>query len=219
MADLPSIPVVIAEDEWHYREALAAALSRVPDIRVVAACETAEASLAAVAEARPAVALVDLELPQMGGLELSRRIQADHPETAVVIFTVSRQEEHVLEALRAGASGYLIKQETTDAARLAEAIRIVASGGTLLSTRAARELVQRLARRPPPDPAAEYGLTRREREVLALLTEGASNRQIGGELNITEQAVKNHVGSILRKLDAPNRTAAAATARREGLAP
>jgi DNA-binding NarL/FixJ family response regulator len=217
VSERATIPVVVAEDEWHYREALVSVLARASDIEVVGEAGDAEKALQLVQRTRPGVVLLDLNMPEMGGLELTRRIRELRPETAVIVFTVSRDETDVLGALAAGASGYLVKQETRDASRLYEAIRVVAAGGTLLSGSDAQRLVQSLARRGPVDPAARYRLTRREREVLLHVADGSSNRQIADALVITEQAVKNHVGNVLRKLDAPNRTAAAAIARREGL--
>ena len=211
------IAVVVADDEWHYREAVVHVLSRADDMEVVGEAATAEEALALVAREAPAVALVDLQMPEMGGLELARRIRAEHAGTAVVIFTVSRDESDVLEALRTGASGYLVKQETRDPGRLYEAVRVAASGATLLSPGGARELIEKLAHRGSADPADEFGLTKRECEVLRLLADGASNRQIAMTLVISEQAIKNHVGSVLRKLGVSNRTAAAAVARRAGL--
>jgi DNA-binding NarL/FixJ family response regulator len=211
--------VFVVDDEWLYREAVVSTLASSSDFQVCGQAQDAETALARMEEERPDVAIVDLELPRTGGIELSRQLRSQLPDTRVVVFTVSRNPEDLERALAAGVSGFLIKQDTRDATRLLEAIRIVADGGTLLTSSAARHLLATLASRRREDPAERYGLTRREREVLALLAEGAMNSEIASELSISVQAVKNHLGNIFRKLGVANRTRAAVRARREGLVP
>jgi len=217
MADARAVTVVVADDEWAWRESIVSVLSRREGVEVLGQAETAEDALRLVGRLHPHVALVDLEMPNMRGVELTRRIRDQHPETFVLVFTVSRTEEDVVEALQAGASGYLVKQDTRDPTRLCEVIRLAADGGAVLTGHGAAELVRRIARRRPPDPAAECGLTPRERDVLALVARGARNREIAHSLTITEQSVKNHVRSILAKLGAKNRTEATVIAQRLGI--
>jgi DNA-binding NarL/FixJ family response regulator len=218
MSETP-VSVIVADDEWAWRESVVSVLARRDDVDVVGQAETAEEALRLVARLRPRVALVDLEMPAMRGVELTRHIRERHPDTLVLVFTVSRDQGDVIQALRAGASGYLVKQDTRDPARLCEVIRMAAEGGAVVTGRGAAELVRSIASREPPDPAAAYGLTRREREVLALLATGLRNREIARQLTITEQSVKNHVRNILSKLEAETRTEAAAIAHRDGLVP
>jgi two-component system, NarL family, response regulator LiaR len=217
MAETGLIPVIVADDEWAWRESIVSVLSRRDDIDVVGQAETAEDALRLVGRLHPRVVLVDLEMPLMRGVELTRRIRDEHPGTFVLIFTVSRSEYDIVEALRAGASGYLVKQDTRDPTRLSEVIHMAAEGGAVLTGRGAAELVRSIARRDPPSPAARFGITPREQDVLRLLVNGARNRDIALGLTITEQSVKNHVRRILAKLGADNRTEASAIAHREGL--
>ena len=181
MRDRP-IRVFIVEDEWLYREAVVGALSSSSDFEVCGQKEEAEAALASMLADPPDIALVDLELPGTSGLELSRRIQGVLPDTKIVILTVSRRPEDLRAALAAGASGFVVKQDTRAPEKLHEVLRIVAEGGTLLTSTAARDVLIDLATRQAKDPAAKYGLTTRERDVLALLSSGASNHEIAKEL-------------------------------------
>jgi DNA-binding NarL/FixJ family response regulator len=217
MAETGAVSVIVADDEWAWRESVVSVLSRRGDVDVVGQAETAEDALRLVGRLHPRVVLVDLEMPVMRGVALTRRIRDEHPGTFVLIFTVSRREDDIVEALRAGASGYLVKQDTRDPTRLSEVIRMAAEGGAVLTGRGAAELVRSIARRDPPNPAARFRITPREQDVLRLLVNGARNRDIALGLTITEQSVKNHVRSILAKLGADNRTEASAIAHREGL--
>lgn len=216
MRDGP-IRVFVVEDEWLYREAVVSTLSSSRDFEIGGQSEDGETALARMLANPPQIALVDVDLPDTSGLELCRRLREELPETRVIVFTVSRRPEDLQAALAVGVSGFLVKQDTRAPERLLEALRIVADGGTLLASSAARHLLIDLASRQPDDPVAKYGLTARECDVLALLADGASNLVIAQELSITVQAVKNHLGNIFHKLDVPNRTSAALLARREAL--
>ena len=209
--------VVVADDWWEWRGSVGHAIAGAPDIELVAEAETAEQALLMVGQHRPDVLLVDLELPRMGGVELTRLVRDRFPQTAVLVFTVHADEAHVLDALRAGASGYLVKGETRTPARLCEAIRLAADGGALLTLRHGREIVADIANRRSNEGRARYGLTARELEVLGHLARGLSNRQIAEALVITEQSTKNHVSHVLSKLGAASRAEAVARAHTERL--
>lgn len=207
----------VVEDEWLYREAVVNALSSSSDFEITGQAQDGETALARMLADPPQIALVDVELPGISGLELCRRLREELPEARVIVFTVSREPEDLQAALAAGVSGFLVKQDTHAPERLYEALRIVADGGTLLASSVARHLLIDLASRRPDDPVAKYRLTNRECDVLSFLADGASNLEIARELSISVQAVKNHLGNIFRKLEVPNRTSAAVLARREGL--
>ena len=217
MPDTASVTVVVCDDEWAWRESVVSVLSRRDDLAVVGQADSAEEALRLVNCLRPRVVLADLEMPGMDGVELTRQIRDDHPDTYVLVFTVSRDADDIIDALAAGASGYLVKQDTTDPTDLAEVIQRAAQGGVVLPGREAAAIVRDIARRDPPDPAAKYHLTRREREVLILVAKGAANRDISVELRIAEQSVKNHVRGVLAKLGAKNRTEAARIAYELGI--
>ena len=208
---------IVADDWWEWRGSVGHAIATQPDIELAGEAETAEQALLLVEQVRPDVLLADLELPEMGGVELTAIVRSRFPNTAVLVFTVHADERHVMDALRAGASGYLVKGETRTPARLCEAIRLAADGGALLTLRQGRRIVTDIARRRPEDAKARYGLTPRELEVLAHLARGRSNRQIATELVITEQSTKNHVSHILAKLGATSRAEAIARTHTERL--
>jgi DNA-binding NarL/FixJ family response regulator len=211
------IRVFVVEDEWLYREAVVSTLSSSRDFEIAGQAQDGETALARMLADPPQIALVDVDLSDTGGLELCEHLHEELPETRVIVITVSRKPEDLQAALAAGVSGFLVKQDTRAPERLLDALRIVADGGTLLASSAARRLLIDLASRQPDDPVAKYGLTARECDVLALLADGVSNLEIAQELSITVQAVKNHLGNIFHKLDVPNRTSAALLARREAL--
>jgi DNA-binding NarL/FixJ family response regulator len=212
-----AVSVVVCDDEWAWRESVVSVLSRRADVTVLGQADSAEEAIRLVGRLHPDVLLVDLEMPRMRGVELTRHVRDHHPDTYVLVFTVSRDPTDVVDALAAGASGYVVKQDTRDPDLLCDVIRMAAGGGAVLPGPGAAALIRDIARRDPPDPAAGYGLTRREREVLAIVAGGASNRDVARQLTITEQSVKNHVRNILAKLRARNRTEAAAIAHRLGI--
>ena len=212
-----TVRVVVGEHDWFVREALASVFSRVSDVHLIGKTDNAERAYEMMDFLDPEVAIIDPHLPAMGGLELARRLHERYPRTAVIVITSSQSEPEVIEALQAGVSGYVVAQDS-DPLRICEMVRLVASGATLLTAKIAGEILARLARAGAVCPAEEYSLTPRECEVLALIGDGLSNRQIAGLLFITERSVKNHVRNIFLKLDVANRTSAAIVARSHGLA-
>ncbi|HKE78264.1 MAG TPA: response regulator transcription factor [Solirubrobacteraceae bacterium] len=208
------IRVVIADDHAVVREGLRAFLALQDDVEVVAEAADGEEAVSAVDRFTTDVALVDLVMPRVDGIEAIRRIRAAHPETRVIVLTSFVDEDKMLPAVRAGASGYLLKDVQPQ--DLVEAIRTVHGGGTLLHPAVVEELVRQVSRdgeRGRPDSP----LTEREREVLALIARGRANKAIAFELGVAEKTVKTHVSNILAKLGLTDRTQAALYAVREGL--
>ena len=209
------ISVFVVDDDRLFREALAALL-RAHGLQVVGATGDGETTIAAIAEARPDVILMDLQMPELGGVETTRRLHELVPSARVLMLTISGAEEDVLEAMLAGAVGYLVKGTSPEA--LVAGIRAAAAGGALLSPGIAVKLLGRLRSSSPiklQDGAAL--LTERELEVLELLARGKPNAEIARVLYLSPNTVRNHISNILSKLQISNRTEATAYAIRSGL--
>ncbi len=214
------IRVALVDDHPIVRDGLVAVLSDEPDFEVVGTAPTAEDALRLVSAQRPDVMLLDLELPGMGGVEALPELAKASPTTRVIVFTAYDTEERVIGALRAGAKGYLLKGATSE--EIAQAIRTVHAGGSHLSTRVAATVVAELrgGRDGSGSPArarVAAALTTRERQVLRLVADGRTNKEIARELSITERTAKFHVTSLLNKLGADNRAQAAVLAVQRGL--
>ncbi|MEG8276526.1 response regulator transcription factor [Streptomyces sp. AHA2] len=213
------IRVLIADDQAMVRQGFTVLLGTQPDIEVVGdACDGAEA-VTRTAETSPDVVLMDIRMPGVGGIEATARITAAHPEVRVLVLTTFDLDEYVYEALRAGASGFLLKDASSE--QLAEAVRVVAQGEALLAPVVTRKLIAEFSRlddRPRAPLKDRVGeLTGRETEVLALIAQGLSNAEIARHLFVAEQTVKTHVGRILVKLGLRDRTQAAVFAYESGL--
>ncbi|GAA1749952.1 response regulator transcription factor [Streptomonospora arabica] len=213
------IRVVLADDEALIRAGIATILSADPDIEVVAEAGTGSRAVELTGLHRPDVALVDIQMPESDGLSAVPRILRASPRTAVAILTTFGRDDYITRALDGGASGFLLK--TAEPQELMAGVRAVADGGAFLSPQVARRVVARLRNRPEP-PAAEARervgvLSRRERDVLALLAAGASNAEIARELHLAEDTVKAHVSAILSRLGLRNRVQAAILAHEAGL--
>ena len=200
--------ILIVDDHPIVRDGLAGILGTQPDFLVAGEAGDGEEAVAVARRCRPQVALVDLEMPRVGGVEAIRRLLAQDPELAVVVLTAFDTDERILGALEAGARGYLLKGAPRE--EIFHAIRTVHGGGALLEPVVASKLL-RSVREVPELP------TPREREVLALLAEGLRNRDIAERLFISERTVKFHVSALLGKLGARTRTEAVARARERGL--
>jgi DNA-binding NarL/FixJ family response regulator len=219
-----TIRVLIVDDQAMVRAGFAALLGAQPDIEVVGDAGDGVQALAACAHARPDVVLMDVRMPVLNGLEATRRLLAGPPEadggrpTRVLMLTTFDVDDHVYEALRAGASGFLLKDAPP--ADLIGAIRVIAAGDALLAPSVTRRLIEEFARRRPPAPHRSAGLaalTRRETEVLELIARGMSNAEIAGSLVLAEQTVKTHVGRILTKANLRDRAQAVVFAYESGL--
>jgi NarL family two-component system response regulator LiaR len=200
------IRVMIVDDHNMVRKGLVVLLEEYNDLVVVAEAGDGEMAADLARSECPDVVLMDMIMPRMGGIEATQRIRANCPGTQVVALTSFNDERSVQDALKAGAIGYLMKNVSGD--ELAEAIRRAAEGQSTLAPEAAQVLI-RATTRPP---ALGHDLTDRERQVLALMIEGLNNREIGERLVISSSTVKNHVSSILSKLDTTSRTQAVALA-------
>ena len=207
------IRVLLVDDQALFREALHTLLSVQPGIEVVGEAGDGEEALRMVAQHRPDVVLMDLQMPVMDGVAATRRLQAEYPASRAIMLTTFDDDEYVFEGLRAGAIGYLLKD--VSAQKLVEAIQSAARGETFLQPSIAAKVVAEVARQTTPDCAQVLiePLTSRELDILRRMAEGLNNREIADHLVITEGTVKNHVTNILGKLGVRDRTQAALKAR------
>ncbi|OIJ87680.1 DNA-binding response regulator [Streptomyces colonosanans] len=193
------------------REGFSVLLGAMPDIEVVGEAVNGREAVERVRELAPDVVLMDIRMPEMNGIEATREIVAADGSAKVLVLTTFDLDEYVYQALRAGASGFLLKDAS--ARQLAEGIRVVASGEALLAPSVTKRLIaefSKLPARPGPNAQAAYGdLTERETEVLVLIAKGLSNAEIAERLVVAESTIKTHVGRILVKLGLRDRTQAA----------
>ena len=211
----PPVRVLLVDDQALFREALGTLLGARPEVQVVGEAGDGFQALQRAAELRPDVVLMDLHMPVLDGIAATRRLRVEQPGVRVLALTTFDDDEDVFEALRAGALGYLLKDVSAD--RLVEALLAAARGESVLQPSVAAKVVARLAQldaapRSRPQPLV-VPLSDRELDVLRLLADGRSNREIAGELFLAEGTVKNHVTNVLAKLDARDRTQAALRAR------
>lgn len=211
------IRVAVADDQHLFRGAIASLIDQQPDMEVVGHADNGHSAVALVAEQAPHVILLDVEMPTMNGIEAARIISEEHPATSIVMLTVTDDDDALLTAVRLGVRGYLLKD--LDPVQLFEVIRAVYAGESRISTPLIGRLMTELRHATPLDPAEhpEDELSHRELEILQLVAEGLSNKEIGVRLSITEGTVKNHVHNALTKLDMDNRIQAAAFIVRRGL--
>ena len=226
---MTAIQVLLVDDQQIVRQGLATILKYAPGIEVVGEAEDGEEAIHLAQELDPDVVLMDLKMPRLGGIPATRKIRAAQPEARVIILTTYDADDLVFEGIKAGAQGYLLKDASSET--LVDAIRGVMRGESLIDpgvARAVLEEFQRLSAKStppgkPPGVATAEGqaiiepLTPREEEVLVLLVEGLSNKEIGARLHLTEGTVKNYVSAIIAKLQANDRTHAVVTALRRGL--
>jgi DNA-binding NarL/FixJ family response regulator len=211
-----TIRVLVADDQSMVRAGFRMLLAGEQDIEVVAEASNGLEAVAKAARANPAVILMDIRMPELDGLEATRRILAANDAARVLILTTFGLDEYVYEALCAGASGLVLKDDPPE--QLIRAVRTVAAGNALLSPAVTKRVIRQFTRIPRPVPPKEVGeLTERELEILRLIATGLSNAEIGRELFIGETTVKTHVTHILQKLGLRDRVQAVVLAYQAGL--
>jgi DNA-binding NarL/FixJ family response regulator len=211
-----TISVLVADDQSMVRAGFRMLLAGEPDIDVVAEADNGAAAVSQAARFQPAVVLMDIRMPELDGLEATRRILAADPAARVLILTTFDLDEYVFAALAAGASGFVLKDDPPE--QLIAAIRTVAGGDALLSPAVTKRVIRQFARVPHARPPKAFEeLTEREREVFRLITTRLSNAEIGQELFISETTVKTHVTRVLQKLGLRDRVQAVVLAHQTGL--
>jgi DNA-binding NarL/FixJ family response regulator len=211
------VTVVVADDQAAVREGLVLLLGTLPGISVVGQAEDGESAVETVAATHPQVALMDLNMPRCDGVEATRRIRADHPETKVVVLTTYSDDESILGALQAGALGYLTKDATR--AEIGRAVLAAAAGQAVLDPAVQQRLLSAAVRAPAAQPDQDPDeLTPRESDVLRLIAAGKSNREIARALYVSEATVKTHVNRIFAKTGSRDRTQAIRYAYMHGYA-
>ena len=209
-----AIRVLIVDDHTIVRKGIRALLTEIAGIEVVGEAADGQAAVAQANSLRPDVILMDLAMPKMDGIEATRQITTSQPESRILVMTSFATDDKVLPAIKAGALGYLLKESAPE--DLVQAIQQIHRGESSLHPTIARKVLQEIAhpsdRPPTPDP-----LTKREAEVLLLVAEGLSNRDISKKLNISDATVRSHVSNIMSKLHLATRIQAALYALREGL--
>ncbi len=206
------IRILVADDHPVVRDGLVAILSTQPDFEIVGEASTGIEMIEQVTTLAPDVVLLDLEMPELDGVGALQQLQESSLETRAIVFTAFDTDERILEAVKAGAQGYLLKGAPRD--ELFKAIRVVHAGGSLLQPVVASKLLRQVSHQ---DTTQVETLTPRELEVLHLLARGRQNKEIAAELVISERTVKFHVSSIMGKLGAGNRTEAVTIAAQQGL--
>ena len=212
------IRVFVADDQALVRGGFRMILDSQPDMEVVGEAQDGREALRAVAELRPDVVLMDIRMPEMDGLETTRRIVIDENAPRVLMLTTFDMNEYVYEAMKSGASGFLLKDVRPE--QLADAVRTVAAGDALLAPAITRRLIEEFVRRPPPgsgSPPELEELTERELEVLTLIAKGLSNEEIAKQLFVSMATVKTHITHILTKLQLRDRVQAVVLAYESGL--
>lgn len=211
------ITVLIADDQAMVRSGLRLILEAEDDIVVVAEAENGEEGVRLTRREKPDVVLMDVRMPVMDGMEATRQITEQAEGTRVIVLTTFDLDDYVYGSLRAGASGFLLKDAGGD--QLVDAVRIVASGDALIAPSITKRLIAEFAHRPAPAEVKGLGeLTERELEVLGLMAKGLSNAEIGEALFVSETTVKTHVSHILTKLHLRDRVQAVVAAYESGLA-
>ncbi|MDP2661244.1 MAG: response regulator transcription factor [Dehalococcoidia bacterium] len=219
---MENIRVLIADDHQVVREGLRAMIEDEGDIQVVGEAADGMEALAALKEADPSVVLMDIRMPRMDGLEATRQLRSKYPSVSVIMISVYDNDAYVVDAIRAGASGYLLKDVSKDL--LVHTIRAVSAGGVLLKSSLLRRALDSVANTQAEAKTEALNLiaetmSDREKGVLRLMVDGLTNKKIAAHLNLSEDTVKKHVQSLIGKLQASDRTQAAVKAVRAGLVP
>jgi DNA-binding NarL/FixJ family response regulator len=213
---MESIRVLIADDHTLFREGLRALLASIPDIEVAGEASSGKEALRLAIELQPDVILMDIQMPDLNGIEATRQILRASPHVGIIVLTMFQDNDSVFAAMRAGARGYVLKG--ADQAVLLRAVRAVANGESLFSPEIAARLMQFFANLEPVSrPELFPELTEREREILSFIADGKTNAEIAEKLVISMKTVRNHVSNIFSKLQVADRAQAAIRAREAGL--
>ena len=208
--------VLIADDHALFRDGLRALLGSVPEVEVVGEAATGEEAVARVLDLQPDVALMDIQMPNLNGIEATRRIVSASPHVGVIVVTMFEDDDSVFAAMRAGARGYVLKG--ADQTEILKVIRAVANGEALFGPEIARRLMSFFSAPKPAAPVEAFPeLTAREREVLDLIAQGDSNAKIARRLFLSPKTVRNHISNIFTKLQVADRAQAIVRARQAGL--
>ncbi|UQU66965.1 response regulator transcription factor [Couchioplanes caeruleus] len=210
-----AIRVVVADDHPIFRDGLAMLLASVDGIEVVATAANGAEAVAEATRLRPDVVVMDVQMPELNGVEATRRLAAEAPGVGIVVLTMSEDDGTVFAAVRAGARGYLVKGAEQE--EIVRAITTVASGGAVFGATLAARIAQFFAAGPPTPTTAFPQLTAREREILELLAAGRSNAQIAAALYLSPKTVRNNVSNVFAKLQVADRAEAIVRAREAGL--
>ena len=206
MTSNDKLKILIVDDHDIVRKGLAMLISRQEDLSVVAEAGSVAEAVAKSRESVPDVVVMDIRLPDGTGIEACREIRDENPDVKVLMLTSSSDEEAVIGSIMAGASGYLLKEIRSQ--EIVDAIRLVGSGQSLLDPSVTAAVLERVRRGKEEDPMAQ--LTDQEKKILELIAEGQTNRQIAGQINLSDKTVKNYVSNILGKLEVSRRSQAAA---------
>ena len=213
------IRVFVVEDQPRILKNQLRLLERHLDLTLIGTALSGEAALEEMARAPPDVLLVDLGLPRMSGIDVTRQVKARWPQVEILIFTIFDEEEKVLEAVKAGASGYLLKGTPAD--KIVEAIKEVRAGGSVIQPSLARRLLRHFRTEPDPNPVPTepllQPLSNRETEILQLIAKGVSNSEAARLLNLSKTTIRTHLEHIYRKLEVTNRVEAVTEGIRKGL--
>jgi len=209
------IHILLADDHNVLRQGIAQVIESQPDMTVVAQAGNGQDAVVMSVQHKPDVILMDINMPKMDGVEASRQITAKRPETGIIILTMYRRDDYVFEAIKAGASGYLLKEVELD--ELLAAIRSVAQGEAVIDSAIAGKVLAELRRPHKSKAKAEPELSERDLEILQLLAQGLKNQEIADNLYISEKTVRNRLSLIFRRLHLDNRTQAVLYAMRKGL--
>lgn len=213
---MAEIRLLLADDHTVLRQGIAQVLELQPDMTVVAQAQNGVEAVKLAQQQRPDVALLDINMPEMDGVEATRRIITESPETGIIILTMYRRDDYIFEAIKAGASGYLLKE--VELSELLKAVRAVARGEAVIDAAiAGRVMAELRAEMLPTRSTAEESLAERDVDILRLLAQGQSNQEIAEQLAVSEKTVRNRLSLVFRRLHLKNRTEAALYAMRHGL--
>ena len=213
----PTISVVLAEDHGLVRAGFRALLAAIPGVQVVAEASDGREALSLIASHEPDVAVLDITMPGLNGIQVIAQLRAEHPRVRAIVLSMHDNEEYVRQALRAGAAAYLLKDSSPTELELA--VRAVAQGGTYLSPRVSRHLVSDYVRRAADGDGTSDGLTPRQREILQLIAEGQTNQQMASTLNLSIKTVETHRAQLMDRLDIHDVAGLVRYAIRSGLLP